>query len=319
METKQSSNQSTLQSNGQSTSQQGNQPRLKEVLAVVNNKGGVGKTTTVQSLAVAITRQDSDARVLVIDLDPQWHLSKLMGWQQGRGRTVYDALREQTGLSVYQVPRKKNGYDQPITDDKGIWLCPSEKALQGVDAYLTQQMQPLMALRKCFFRGVQTTDKIDGKYYSGEGPTVPMMFDYVLIDCPPALSKSTYNAMAVANGLLIPTTLEGMSVSGIAPILVDMQQVKQELNPQLELTGVLPTMTDLRSRIARDILDDLRVKFGSLLLLHQWYRGNKTPVSGIPAIAKMNEAQTKKLSIYDWQPYSTAGMAYEQLCKELFA
>jgi len=295
-----------------------NKTRLKEVLAVVNNKGGVGKTTTVQSLAVAITRQDRDARVLVIDLDPQCHLSKLMGWQQGRGRTVLDALREQTGLPIYQVPEKKNGYDQPITSDKGIWLCPSVKALQNVDADLTQQLQPLLALRKCFFKGVQTSDKIDGKYYDGEGPAVPAMFDYVLIDCPPALSKSTYNAMSVANGLLIPTTLEGMSVSGIGPILVDMKLIKQELNPQLELTGVLPTMTDMRSNIAKGILTDLREKFGGRLLLYEWYKGNKTPVSGIPDIVKMNEAQTKKMSIYDWQPYSTASMAYEQLAKTLF-
>ena len=292
--------------------------RLKEVLAIVNNKGGVGKTTTVQSLAVAITRQDKEARVLVIDLDPQCHLSKLMGWQNGHGRTILDALREQTGLPVYQVPNKKNGYDQPITSDKGIWLCPSVKALQNVDADLTQQLQPILVLRECFFKGVQTADKIDGKYYDDCGPTVPAMFDYVLIDCPPALSKSTYNAMAVANGLLIPTTLEGMSVSGIGPILVDMQSVKQKLNPQLELTGVLPTMTDLRSNIAKGILADLRDKFGQHLLLFQWFKSNKTPLSGIPAIAKMNEAQTKKLSIYDWQPYSTAGMAYEHLAKTLF-
>ena len=292
--------------------------RLKEVLAIVNNKGGVGKTTTVQSLAVAITRQDWNARVLVIDLDPQCHLSKLMGWQQGRGRTVMDALREQTGLPVYQVPERKNGYDQPITSDKGIWLCPSVKALQNVDADLMQQLQPLLALRKCFFRGVTTPGMIDGKYYGNEGPTVPAVFDYVLIDCPPALSKSTYNAMAVANGLIIPTTLEGMSVSGIAPILVDMLSVRQELNPQLKLTGVLPTMTDLRSNIAKGILADLREKFGQHLLLYQWFKGNKTPLSGIPAVAKMNEAQTKKMSIYDWQPYSTAGMAYEKLAKTLF-
>ena len=295
-----------------------NKTRLKEVLAVVNNKGGVGKTTTVQSLAGAIARQDSSARVLVVDLDPQCHLSKLMGWQHGRGRTIMDALREQTGLPVYQVPEKKNGYDKPISGDKGIWLCPSVKALQNVDADLMQQLQPLLALRKCFFKGVTTADKIDGKYYCGEGPTVPALFDYVLIDCPPALSKSTYNAMAVANGLIIPTTLEGMSVSGIAPILVDMQSVRQELNPQLKLTGVLPTMTDLRSNIAKGILADLREKFGQHLLLYQWFKGNKTPLSGIPAIAKMNEAQTKKLSIYDWQPYSTAGMAYDRLAKTLF-
>ena len=293
--------------------------RLKEVLAVMNHKGGTAKTTTVQSLAAAIVRQDRNARVAVIDLDPQWHLSKLFGWQQGRGRTVYEALRDQSGLPFYQAPEKKNGINQPITDDKGIWLCPGSPMLQDVDADLTRQLQPLMALRKCFFNGISTNDKIDGVLYDGNGPIVPVVFDYVLIDCPPALSKSTYNAMAVANGLLVPTSLEGLSVSGLGPILVEMGKVKQELNPQLELTGVLPVKTDLRSKIARDILEDLRVKFGDRLLLYQWNKSRKTPLSGIPNEAKMNEAQTKKLNIYDWQPYSTAGMAYEQLAKVLFA
>jgi len=290
--------------------------RLKEVLAVMNHKGGTAKTTTVQSLAAAIVRQDKQARVLVIDLDPQWHLSRLMGWQQGRGCTVYEALREQSGLPVYQVPEKKNGVSQPIANDKGIWLCPGSPMLQDVDADLTRQMQPLLALRKCFFNAIVTTDTIDG--VSGQGPIVPVAFDYVLIDCPPALSKSTYNAMAVANGLLVPTSLEGLSVSGLGPILVEMGKVKTELNPQLELTGILPVKTDLRSNIARDILEDLREKFGDRLLLYQWNKSRKTPISGIPNEAKMNEAQTKKLSIYDWQPYSTAGMAYEQLAKVLF-
>ena len=293
--------------------------RLKEVLAVMNHKGGTAKTTTVQSLSAAIVRQDRQARVLVIDLDPQWHLSRLLGWKPGRGRTVYDALREQTGLPVYQVPAMKNGISQPITDDKGIWLCPGSPMLQDVDADLTRQMQPLLALRKCFFNGITTPDTIDGTLYDGNGPIIPVVFDYVLIDCPPALSKSTYNAMAVANGLLVPTSLEGLSVSGLGPILVEMGKVKQELNPQLELTGILPVKTDLRSNIARGILEDLREKFGQRLLLYQWNKSRKTPISGIPNEAKMNEAQTKKMSIYDWQPYSTAGMAYEQLAKVLFS
>lgn len=284
----------------------------------MNHKGGTAKTTTVQSLAAAIVRQDKQARVLVIDLDPQWHLSRLLGWQQGRGRTVYDALRDQSGLPVYQVPDKKNGINQPILDDKGIWLCPGSPMLQDVDADLTRQLQPLLALRKCFFNGITTPDKIDGVLYDSNGPIVPAVFDYVLIDCPPALSKSTYNAMAVANGLLVPTSLEGLSVSGLGPILVEMGKVKQELNPQLELTGILPVKTDLRSNIARDILENLREKFGDRLLLYQWNKSRKTPLSGIPNEAKMNEAQTKKLSIYDWQPYSAAGMAYEQLAKVLF-
>ena len=301
------------------TKQENNQTRLKELLAVVNNKGGVGKTTTVQSLAVAITRLDRNARVLVIDLDPQMHLSKLMGWQQGRGRTIYDALREQTGLPVYQVPPMKNGFYQPITNDKGIWLCPSTRMLQEIDPDLTRQLQPILVLQECLEKGITTNDSIDGLYYNGAGPIVSEVFDYVLIDCPPALSKSTFNAMAVADGLLIPTTLEGLAVSGIGPILVEMKSVKMKLNPKLKLRGVLPTMTDLRSNIAKNILEDLRVKFGSRLLLYQWNRSTKTPASGIPCMAGMNDAQTNKRHIYDWSPYSKAGMAYEQLAKDLFA
>ena len=124
--------------------------------------------------------------------------------------------------------------------------------------------------------------------------------------------------MAVANGLLIPTTLEGMSVSGIGTILNMARKVKEELNPQLVVRGVLPTMTDLRSRIARDILEELHADPNFDVLLYQWDKSTKTPKSGIPAVAKMNEAQTMKMSIYDWQPYSPAGMAYERLAEELF-
>ena len=267
-----------------------NQTRLKEVLAVVNNKGGVGKTTTVQSLAVAITRQDRQARVLVIDLDPQGDLSKLYGWNNSReGQpTITDAMSVENGhLPIYKT-------------DRGIYFVPSSPLLQKIEPKLQEQMQPYMVLRKLILGGVEDC--------SGEGvTTVPEWFDYVLIDCPPALSMCTYNAMAVASGLLIPVQMEGLSVSGLAPVIVEMERVKRELNPQLELRGLVPVMVDMRPNIVRSFV----------AYLEQAYGDNVTTTI-IPRSVKVNEAQTKKQDIYEYKQWSPVAIAYEQLAKELF-
>ena len=264
--------------------------RLKEVLAVVNNKGGVGKTTTVQSLAVAMKRYRRDWRILVMDLDPQGDLSKLMGFgaSYGDSPTITDAMSAEQGrLPIYK-------------SDRGIYFVPSSPALQKIEPKLMAQMQPYMVLRKLVLGEVEDC--------SGEGiTTIPDWFDYVLIDCPPALSMCTYNAMAVASGLLIPVQMEGLSVSGLAPIIVEMERVKRELNPQLELRGLLPVMVDSRPNIVKSFVE----------YLHQAY-GDNVCETMIPRSVKINEAQTKKQDIYEYKQWSPAANAYEALCKELF-
>lgn len=266
------------------------QSRLKEVLAIVNNKGGVGKTTTVQSLAVAMIRHRPEWKVLVIDMDPQGDLTKLYGWNKSReGQpTITDAMSVENGhLPIYK-------------SDRGIYFVPSSPMLQKIEPKLQEQMQPYMVLRKLVIGEVEDC--------SGEGiTTIPEWFDYVLIDCPPALSMCTYNAMAVASGLLIPVQMEGLSVSGLAPVIVEMERVKRELNPQLELRGILPVMIDLRPNIVRSFVDYLK----------QAYGGNVT-TSIIPRSVKVNEAQTKKQDIYEHKKWSSVAIAYEQLTKELF-
>lgn len=264
--------------------------RLKEVLAVVNNKGGVGKTTTVQSLAVAMKRYRKDWRILVIDGDPQGDLSKLMGFgaSYGDSPTLTDAMSAEQGrLPIYK-------------SDRGIYFVPSSPALQKIEPKLMAQMQPYMVLRKLVLGEVEDC--------SGEGiTTIPEWFDYVLIDCPPALSMCTYNAMAVASGLLIPVQMEGLSVSGLAPIIVEMERVKRELNPQLELRGLLPVMVDSRPNIVKSFVE----------YLHQAY-GDNVCETMIPRSLKINEAQTKKQDIYEYKQWSPVANAYEALCRELF-
>lgn len=264
--------------------------RLKEVLAIVNNKGGVGKTTTVQNLAVAILRHYKNARVLCIDLDPQGDLTKLYKWDKSReGQpTITDAMSVENG----QMPIYKS--------DRGVYFVPSSPLLQKIEPKLQEQMQPYMVLRKLMLGNVEDC--------TGEGiTTIPAWFDYVLIDCPPALSMCTYNAMAVANGLLIPVQMEGLSVSGLAPVIVEMERVKRELNTQLELRGILPVMIDLRPNIVRSFVDYLK----------KAYAGNVT-TSIIPRSVKVNEAQTKKQDIYEHKQWCNVAIAYENLVKELF-
>lgn len=275
--------------------------RLKEVLAVVNNKGGVGKTTTVQSMAVAMKRYRKDWRILVIDLDPQGDLTKLVrGSMMTYEGSVTDAMSSDNGrLTIYK-------------GNNDIYYVPSSQELQKIEPKLMEQMQPYMVLRRLLLtefsdntpEGIKTFDKDSIKPVLS---TIPELFDYVLIDCPPALSMCTYNAMAVASGLLIPVQMEGLSISGLAPIIVEMERVKRELNPQLELRGILPVMVDSRPNISRSFI----------AYLEQAY-GNNVTTTIIPRSVKVNEAQTKKLDIYEYKQWSPVAIAYENLVKELF-
>ena len=275
--------------------------RLKEVLAVVNNKGGVGKTTTVQNLAVAITRHDRGARVLVIDLDPQGDLTKLM-----RGSVTTFAG------SVTEAMASDNGRLTVYKSQSGIYYVPSSPELQKIEPKLMEQMQPYMVLRRLLLSEFDDCTPEGIKTFGQEGikpvkSTIPELFDYVMIDCPPALSMCTYNAMAVASGLLIPVQMEGLSVSGLAPIIVEMERVKRELNPQLDLRGIVPVMVDSRPNISRSFMAYLEKAYGDSIT-----------TTIIPRSVKVNEAQTKKQDIYEYKQWSPVAIAYEQLCKELF-
>ncbi len=264
--------------------------RLKEVLAVVNNKGGVGKTTTVQSLAAALVRQNKDRRVLVVDLDPQCQLSILHGVSQNwGGRTVYDALRDGSQLPVYDTPTE------------GVFLTPASPKLQEVDTDLFRQMNPKRVLAKCFSQPLNDCTTAKGL------TTVLESFDYVLIDCAPALSQSTYNAMGVASGLLIPVQMEGLAVNGLGNIMVAMKEVQAELNPNLELTGLLFTMVNPQLRVTKDLMDKLRASYDGKVCKTLIHRN-----------VKIVEAQTMLKNIYDYKQWSTVANDYDELAKELF-
>lgn len=267
---------------------------LQQIVAVVNNKGGVGKTTTVQSLAAGIVRQDPTKRVLVVDLDPQCNLSQLMGLQPTECRTVFDSMCEQSGLSIYKC------YN-------GVYAVCGSAKMQDIDQHLPggatfrEMKRAFYVLLECLQSECQDE--------TGEGLTSLFDdFDYILIDCPPALSKSTYNALVASTNILIPVQMESLSVRGLKEIVSVMDEVKEEqLNQNLQLSGLLPVMVDTRTKITKELQDILDERFPDKVL-----------GTGVRRCVKVLEAQKRNHSIFDEAPTCTAGLDYEQVVKNLY-
>lgn len=280
--------------------------RLKEVLAFVNHKGGVGKTTTVQSLATGLRRygkgyfgkgkdgKERKPRVLLIDLDPQSSLSFLFGWNevQNAGKpTVYDALITQLPLPVYQVR-------------DGIHLVPASANLIGIEPFLNQMPVPRKALTKLLAKPFSV---MQGEELSDEKELkVEEVFDYVLIDCPPAMSLLTHNALSCSTSVVIPVQLEMLATKGIAEILNAIKETREDLNPNLDIRGLLMVMSNDQTKATKQFKEYLGDKFDDYMFDSYTRRDTK-----------MVEAQAMAKDIFTYAPYSRVGNDYEAFTKEV--
>lgn len=220
---------------------------LRHVVAVSNNKGGAGKTSTVLNLASAIARRLEGYRVLVIDCDPQRNLSYFLGWDDKRelegSPTLYTALcHEQQGLPVYHA-------------DNGLYYTPASVNLNGIDAILSLRANPNKALSEVMQRPI-------ANYTEEEvfGYTIADTFDFVFIDTQPAMSRMTYNAFYAADGYIIPTELEEASVKGMANIAVAAGKVGADTG-RLTCHGILITKLDAQLRSAKLYEPQIRQAF----------------------------------------------------------
>lgn len=280
--------------------------KLREVLAFVNHKGGVGKTTTVQSLAAGLRRfgkgyfgKGADGRsrlprVLIIDLDPQACSSFLFGWSetQNMGQpTVYDALVQQSILPVYQVR-------------EGIYLAPASSQLVSIEPFLNQRAMPRKALYKLLAKPLH---EVVGSELSDEGVTnVTEAFDYVLLDCPPAMSLLTYNALTAATSVVLPVQLEALATKGIAEIINAIEETREDLNPDLDIRGLLMVMSNDQTNATKQFKKYLDEKYQDYMFNAYTRRDTK-----------MVEAQAMKEDIFAYAPYSRVGMDYEAFTKEI--
>jgi chromosome partitioning protein len=210
--------------------------QLRHVVAVSNNKGGAGKTSTVLNLASAIARRIEGYRVLVIDCDPQRNLSYFLGWDDQNELTgqptIYTALcNEQQGLPVYRA-------------ENGLYFTPASVNLNGIDAILSMRPDPSKALKEILQR------PIDDRTSTPLPSSVAEAFDFIFIDTQPAMSRMTYNAFYAADGYIIPTELEEASVKGMTNIAVAAGKVGVDTG-RLAIHGILITKLDAQLRSAK--------------------------------------------------------------------
>jgi chromosome partitioning protein len=260
-------------------SAQGRKKLPARVLAVSNQKGGVGKTTTAINLGTALAAIGE--RVLIVDMDPQGNASTGLGVpRETRRVTIYDVVVDQRSIDDAAVQ----------TTVPGLWIVPADADMSGVEIELSQADRRSYRLR-------------DALRAHDEGPTG---YDYVLIDCPPSLNLLTLNAMAAADAVLVPLQCEFFALEGLSQLMRTIDMVRHSLNPSLEIQGLVLTMFDRRSALSGQVANDVRAHFG-----------DKVYDSVIPRNVRVAEAPSfgKPALIYDLK--CAGSQAYLRLAREV--
>lgn len=252
------------------------------VLAVANQKGGVGKTTTAINLGTALVAVGE--RVLIIDLDPQGNASTGVGIApEVRSVTSYDVLTGSTSLAGASLR----------TAVPGLAIVPANSDLVGLETDLMGDGGKAFRLRNAI-EALAAAPPADGPY------------GYVLIDCPPSLNLLTLNAMVAASAVLVPVQTEFFALEGISQLAETIEQVRATLNPTLEIQGVVLTMHDERMQFSREVAEDVRKFFGA-----------KVYATMIPRNIKVAEAPSYGMPILVYDHKCKGSEAYMGLAREV--
>ena len=247
-------------------------------IALANQKGGVGKTTTAVSLAACLAERGK--RTLLVDIDPQANATSALGLEKLAGGSVYHALLDGTPLTGSIRP---SGYEN-------LEIIPSEVDLAVAEVDVARTENYLQRLHYCL-----NPIREHGGY------------DFLLVDCPPSLGILTMNALAAVDRVLVPLQCEYFALEGLAVIMRVIQQIKDSgANPSLELEGIVMTMFDGRTNLSQQVVNDVRGHFGE-----------KVFKTIIPRTVRLGEAPSfgKPITVYD--PHSHAAAAYRALADEL--
>jgi len=254
----------------------------RRVLALANQKGGVGKTTTAINLGTALAAIGE--QVLIVDLDPQGNASTGLGIdRKSRRRSTYDVLIGEAGLreAIHEtaVPR--------------LHIVPSTMDLSGLELEIAQERDRAYRLRNA----------LAALDYA---PAAGVAYSYVLVDCPPSLNLVTVNAMAAANAILVPLQCEFFALEGLSQLLKTVEQVRQTLNPGLTIHGIVLTMFDARNNLSGQVVADVRE-----------FMGSKVYDTVIPRNVRVSEAPSygKPVLVYDLK--CVGSEAYLRLATEV--
>ena len=250
------------------------QTNMQKIIAVVNQKGGVGKTTTAVNVAAQLAGKDR--QVLLLDLDPQGNASSGLGID-----------KDQIAIGTYEVLCQGAALHDAVlpTATKGLFVLPANNNLAGAEVDLVSRQRREFCLQMALAHAA---------------------YDYIIIDCPPSLGLLTVNALTVAHSVFIPVQAEYYALEGLGQLLNTVQRVRETVNPQLDLLGVVITMYDKRTSLSEQVLAEISNHFGDKLF--------KTT---IPRNVRLAEAPSYGQTIFEHDKWSKGAWAYKALAKEV--
>lgn len=256
---------------------------MAKVIALANQKGGVGKTTTAVNLGIGLNLQGK--KVLLVDADAQGNLTDSLGFHQPDNLPVTLA----TILTKVMTEERFDSGEGILHQVEGVDLMPGNIELSAIEVSLVNTMSREMVLRN---------------YIN----TVKQKYDYVLIDCMPSLGMMTINALAAADSVIIPVQAHYLPAKGMTQLMQTIARVRRQINPKLSVDGILLTMVDNRTTFAKDISFVLRRDYGDKLCVFQ---------TEIPLSIRAAETSAEGKSIFTHDPHGIAAKAYQAFTKEV--
>ena len=254
-----------------------------EIIAIANQKGGVGKTTTTFSLGVALAK--AGKKVLLIDADPQGDLTTYMGWHNNDEIPVTLATLMERTITDKDI----NAFESVLHHNEGLDLVPSNLDLSSLEVSLVNAMSREYTMKNAI-------GSLTNKY------------DYVLIDCMPSLGMITINALACSDKVIIPVQSQFLATKGMGHLLQTVLKVRKQINPNLKVGGILLTLVDERTNLAKNIRKELSETYGNVFKLFD---------TQIPRAIKVAESTSQGESIFSYDKNSKVSSAYNNFAMEV--